>query len=85
MDYTVTNGNYNSSEYVIFSINFYVGSLGETPNIQMIFEIVPRCLKHVWCYRSHSVPYAVFQVLKVVDLNLIDNVLHTPQEKFQWC
>jgi hypothetical protein len=39
-------------------------------------------LKHVWCYRSHSIPYAGFQVLKVVVLNLVDNVLHiTPQER----
>jgi hypothetical protein len=29
-----------------------------------------------WCYRSHSFPYAGFQVLNVVDLNLVDNVLH---------
>jgi hypothetical protein len=36
----------------------------------------------VWCYRSHSIPYVDFQALKVVYLNLVDNVLHmTPQEK----
>jgi hypothetical protein len=45
---------------------------------------VSRCLKHVWCYRSHGVPYAGFQVLKAFDLNRVDNVLHmTPQEKIQ--
>jgi hypothetical protein len=72
-------------ECINFSINFNVGSLGGTTNIQMIFDLVPRCLKHVWCYRSHSNSYAVLQVLKVVDLNLVDNVLHiTPQEKIQW-
>jgi hypothetical protein len=76
MGYTITKGNYQSiSEYITFSINFSVGSLGGTTNIQTIFDLVPRCLKHVWCYRSHSVPYAGFQVLKVVDLNLVDNVL----------
>jgi hypothetical protein len=51
----------------------------------MIFDLVPRCLKHVSCYRSHSVPYASFQMLKVVDLNLVPNVLDiTSQEKIQW-
>jgi hypothetical protein len=72
------------SEHITFSINFNVSSLGGTTNIQTIFELVPRCLKHVWCYRSHSIPYAGFQVLNVIDLNLVDNVLHiTPQEKIQ--
>jgi hypothetical protein len=53
-------------------------------NIQMIFDLIPRCLKNVWYYSSYGVPYAGFQVLKVVDLNLVDNVLHiTPQEKIQ--
>jgi hypothetical protein len=83
MGYTIKNGNYQSfSEYISFSINFNVGSLGGTKSIRTIFDLVPRCLKHVWCYRSHSVPYAS---LKVVHLNLVDNVLHiTPQEKIQW-
>jgi hypothetical protein len=50
--------------------------------IQTIFDLVPRCLKHVWCYRSHSLPLAGFQMLKVVAYNLIDNVLHiTPREE----
>jgi hypothetical protein len=43
-------------------------------NIQTIFDLVPHCMKHVWCYRSHSVPYAGFQVLKIVDINLVENV-----------
>jgi hypothetical protein len=38
-----------SSKYITFSINFTVGSLGGTINIQMIFHLVPHCLKHVWC------------------------------------
>jgi hypothetical protein len=70
------------SEYITFSINLNVGFFGGTTNIQTIFDLVPRCLKHVWCYRSSSDPYAGFQVLKVVDLNLLDNVLHiTPQKE----
>jgi hypothetical protein len=64
------------SEYITFSINFNVGSLGGTTNIKMILYLIPRCLKHAWCYHSHRVPYAGFQVLNVVDLNLADNVLH---------
>jgi hypothetical protein len=35
------------SEYIIFSVNFNLGSLGGTTNIQTIFYLVPRCLKHV--------------------------------------
>jgi hypothetical protein len=59
-------------------------SLGGTTIIQTIFDLILRCLNHVWCYRSHSVPYAGFQVLKVVDFNLVENVLHiTPQEENQ--
>jgi hypothetical protein len=73
------------SEYITLTIHFNVGSLVGTI-IQTIFDLVPRCLKRVWYYRSHSVPYAGFQVLEVVDRNLIDNVLHiTSQEKIQWC
>jgi hypothetical protein len=73
-------------EYITFSINFNVGYLGGTINNQTILDVVPRCLKHAWCYRSHSFPYAAFKVLKVVDLNLIEHVLHiTTQETIQWC
>jgi hypothetical protein len=35
------------SEYTASSVNFNVGSLGDTTNIQTIFDLVPRCLKHV--------------------------------------
>jgi hypothetical protein len=32
-----------------------------------------------------GVPYAGFQLLKVVDLNLVENVHHiTPKEEIQW-
>jgi hypothetical protein len=87
MGNTVTKGNYQSffSDYITFSINFNLGSLGGTTNIQTIFDLVQRHLKHVWCYRSHSIPYAGIQVLKLVDLNLVDNVIHiTSQEKIHW-
>jgi hypothetical protein len=60
------------SEYITSSINFNMGSLGGTTNIQTIFNFVPRCLKNVWRYRSHIVPYTGFQVLKVADLNLLE-------------
>jgi hypothetical protein len=59
---------------ICFSVNFSVGSLGGKTNIQTIFDLVPRCLKHVWCYCSHNVPYVGFQVLNVVDPNLVDIV-----------
>jgi hypothetical protein len=57
------------SEYKTFSLNFIVGSLGDMTNIQTIWDIIPCCLKHVWCYHSHSIPCAGYQVLKVIDLN----------------
>jgi uncharacterized membrane protein len=80
MGYIITKGNYRSfSEYIIFSIHFNVSFLDITTNIQMIFDLVPSCLKYVWCYRSHSVPYASFQMLKVVDLNLCSS--HNPTRK----
>jgi hypothetical protein len=70
--------------YITFSINLNVGLLGGTANIQTIFDLVLRCLKHVRCYRSYNLPYAAFQVLKAVDLNLVNNVLHIIlQEKIQ--
>jgi hypothetical protein len=73
------------SEYITFSVNFNVGFLSGMTNIQMIFDLLPRCMMPVLCYSSHSIPCAGFQVLKVVDLNLVDNVLHiTAQEKIQW-
>jgi hypothetical protein len=34
---------------ITFSVNLSVGSLGGTTNIQTTFDLVPRCLKHVWC------------------------------------
>jgi hypothetical protein len=85
MGYNFIKGNYQSfSEYITFSVNFNVVSLGGTTNIQAIFDLVLGCLNHVWCYRNHSVPYEGSQVLKVVDLNLVTNVLHiTSQEKIQ--
>jgi hypothetical protein len=53
---------------IIFIINVIVGSLGGTTNIQTIFDI----------------PYTGFQVPTIVDLNMLDNVLHiTPHEKIQ--
>jgi hypothetical protein len=78
--YAITKENYHSfSEYITFS------SLGGKTSIQTIFDPVPRCLKQVWCYRSHSLPYVGYQVLKVVDLIPVDDVLHiSPQEKTQW-
>jgi hypothetical protein len=35
------------SVYITFSVNFDVGPLGGMTNIQTLFDLVPRCLKHV--------------------------------------
>jgi hypothetical protein len=64
------------SQYITFSVNFNMSSLDGT-----IFDLVSRSLKLILCYRRHSVPYAGFRALNVVDLNLVDSVVHiTPQE-----
>ena len=80
MVFTFTKGNYESffllSIYLIPLINLNMGSLGGTANIEMIFNLVKSSLKHVWCNHCKSVPYAVLLVLKTVDLNLVDYVLH---------
>jgi hypothetical protein len=44
------------SEFITVYVNFSVDSLGGTTNIQMIFKLIPRRLKHIWCYHSHSIP-----------------------------
>jgi hypothetical protein len=59
--------------------------VGGTINIRTIYDLVPLCVKHVSRYRSHSVPCAGFEALKVIDLKLVDNFLHiNTQEKLQW-
>jgi hypothetical protein len=75
MGYTIIMENYQRF-FRVYNLNFSVGSLGSMITIQTIFDLVPLCWKHVTCYGSHNVPYADFQMLKVVDLNLVDNVLH---------
>jgi hypothetical protein len=87
MNYTITREPIEVfSEYITFSVNFNEGALGGMTNIRTIFDLVPRYLRHVWCYCSHNVPYAGFQMLKGIDLNLVDNAVHiTLQEKIKWC
>jgi hypothetical protein len=65
------------SAYITFSVNSNVDSLGGFTNIQAWSMFGVNC--------SRSVPYAGFQVLKVVDLNRVDNVLPIKsQEKIHW-
>jgi hypothetical protein len=52
---------------------------GGTRNIQAVFDLCPQVLKNVVGYRSHCVPYAGFQLLKVVAFDLVDNVIHLTQ------
>jgi hypothetical protein len=76
MCYTITEGNYQSIFWVYNFLNkFQCGLFGGMTNTQTIFNLIPHCLKHDWCYCSHSVPYVGFQLLKVIDLNLVDNVV----------
>lgn len=47
--------------------------------MQAVFDLCPQVLKHVVGDRSHSVPYAGFQLLKVVVVDLVDEVIHLTQ------
>jgi hypothetical protein len=79
MGYTITKENYPSLSKFLCWLPWWHDKYPD--------DIRPRSmlLEACWCYHSHIVPYAGFQVLKIVDLNLVDNVLHiTPQEKIQW-
>jgi hypothetical protein len=76
MRYTIMKGKYQSISFCVYNfLNKFQRGLPWWHNKYP-------GLKHVWCYRSHSVPHAGFQVLKFVDLNLVENVLHiTPKKK----
>jgi hypothetical protein len=61
-----------------------VGTPSGTTNIQIILDLCPCVLKHVVGCRYHRVPYAGFQLLKVVVIDLVDEVLHiTPEKNIQ--
>jgi hypothetical protein len=49
-----------------------------TTNIQMIFDFCPRVLKHFVGYRSNIVLYAVFEPLRIVVFDLVDEVRYHP-------
>ena len=69
------------SDYYYFK-NFHVANPDGTTNIQTIFDLCPRVLKHVVGYCSHSIACANFQLLKIVVFDQVDDVLHTtPKEK----
>ena len=55
-------------------LHFNLEIRGCMTNIQMIFESYVYVLKHIVDYHSHSVPYACFQVLKIVVYDLVDGV-----------
>ncbi|PSN43051.1 hypothetical protein C0J52_23159 [Blattella germanica] len=49
------------------SIDFNMRPSGGLTNIQAIFHLIPCRLQHIWCNRCQGVPYAVFQVLNIVN------------------
>jgi hypothetical protein len=49
----------------------------DTKIIQKLLDFRPRVLKYVLCYLNHSVPYAVFKMLKIVVSDFAEEVLHT--------
>lgn len=58
---------------------FSAGTTGGTRSIQAVFDLCPQVLNHVMSYRSYSVPYAGFQLLKVVVFDLVEEVIHLTQ------
>jgi hypothetical protein len=68
-----------SSNYKVLNDRIISGGM---TNIQLIFDLVPHCLSIF----DVTIATVGFQVLKVIDLKLVDSVLHiTPKEKIQWC
>jgi len=47
---------------------FKVGNPGGMINIQMIFILCPRVLKHIVGYCNHIIPYVGCQLLKIIFL-----------------
>jgi hypothetical protein len=63
---------------------FKVGTPGGTTNIQTIFDVCPRILKHAVCYHSYSIPFSGLQLLEIFVLNLAGEFLDiTPQKRTQ--
>jgi hypothetical protein len=55
-----------------------VSTPGETTNTQTISDFCPRVVKNVVGYCSLSVPYVGFKVLKIVVVDLVDEVSLNP-------
>ena len=52
-----------------------VGTPDDAINNQPIFDFCLRVLKHVVCYRCHSVLYTGFRPLKVIVSDVVDEIL----------
>ena len=64
--------------FIALSIHLYFSVLAPLTSqkiIQTIFDFCPRVLKHVMGYRSHSVPYPGFRLLKVIVFDVVDDVI----------
>jgi hypothetical protein len=68
-----THQNFYSPTHL--SIFQCVGTPDDTKNVKTIFDFCPRVLKHVMGYRSHSVLYAGFRLLKVIVFDVVDDVI----------
>jgi hypothetical protein len=53
-----------------YLVNFSVGTLGGTNNIQEIFCVFPRVFGACCGYRTHSIPYAGSQLMAIVIFDL---------------
>ncbi|PSN32316.1 hypothetical protein C0J52_27230 [Blattella germanica] len=49
------------------SIDFNMRPPGGTRNIEAIFHLIPCRLEHIRCNSCQGVPYAVFQMLNIVN------------------
>jgi hypothetical protein len=54
--------------------NFYFDTPDDATNNQTIFDLCACVLKHIVDIRSHSVPYASFQLLNIVVFDLVGKV-----------
>ena len=55
-------------------LDFNIGMLGGTTNVQTAFDLCPRVLKHVVGYRGRRVPCAGLQLPKIAVFDLVDEV-----------
>lgn len=62
--------------YVIVSITLNLGFCGGTTNSRTICNFIASCFKHVLCHRSHIVIYFSFDMLNVMEFDLVYDIVY---------